>query len=148
MTLASNAAAGYRFDYDAQSRLTNETTFWNRRGQSEIPGGERGRSVNPGKYVLTWVGMGGKRRAHAEETESRMWGVLYPVMSRGDRGKQVLGWWRSRRTCVGSDWINQRSAMYAGRRCRTQSPWNEAGTNTRNLGLTPSLPPVPTPPFC
>lgn len=33
------------------------------------------------------------------------------TLRKGDKRKQVLGWWLSRRTCVGSDWISERLVM-------------------------------------
>ena len=33
------------------------------------------------------------------------------MLRKGDKQKQVLGWWLSRRTCVGSDWISKFLAM-------------------------------------
>ncbi len=33
------------------------------------------------------------------------------MLRKGDKQKQVLGWWLSRRTCVGSDWISKRLVM-------------------------------------
>ena len=64
---------------------------------------------------------GEEKRAHDERAASArleqglaVYGLTeenLATLKKGDKRKQVLAWWLSRRTCVGSDWISERLVM-------------------------------------